>query len=346
MTASKSDWMFCQLLDCGGAVFPREPFQVGHFEISGRLEPFPEGEAALVRSIGGYRLDAQRGYGRIRTVLVDADERQAKREGRLHVREAVTLLRHAYPFIDGIRILDAGYVMNLQTLQASPLIPSPMQAIGGTMFLFDDRAQNPGFTLNRVLRLGDASGELGRALRRSAHWSDLAERIDDVGERFLMKWMAVECLCRVGVDEVINGKVCAAVPLPTSDYFRQLPPTDQAALLADPRFKIWTKRAATLVDRLRIARNDVAHSGYRELDLRDSMSEDEVRTSLRLMNHAVGGAQSLALKALVLGYSTVSELWANYGRCLVFSRHAPVATEVFGTVIFTLQNPQLLPDEP
>lgn len=340
-----NDWLFCQLVDCEGLMFPREPYYLGNSEISGQQEPFPEAESALLASLGMCGLDTKRGYGRVRIVITDATWRQAQREGRLHIRESVALLRYAIPLMQRIRVHDAGYLLNLQTLRAMPLMPPSLQSLPTTMMvmhLIDDRAQYAAFVVNKALRLGDASGELAQALRRSAHWSEVASRIDDIGEQFLVKWMSVECLCRTGVEEVINAKILAAAHLPTGNYFMQIPADDRAILRVETRFKTWTRRASALVERLRVARNSIAHSGYRELDLRDSMTESDLCTSMVLMDWAVRGAQDLAIKGLALGVLTVADLWRSYGRCVTAVQGASFKSEVLGTVIVALENASTL----
>lgn len=179
------DWLFIALVDVGSAVM-RDPFQVGSFEITARREAFPSAETALAESLASYKYTAAEPYKRMRTTLVNCTRAEARRSGILHAREALTLFKHSHVFMDHVRLLEAGCLVELRDLRAVPFTVSPTRALGVVSIILDDSLVHPAGILTRLMRLDPTIyGELGHAVRRSTHWADLATRTEDLGERFL-----------------------------------------------------------------------------------------------------------------------------------------------------------------
>jgi hypothetical protein len=338
------DWLFTALIDTGSIIM-RDPFQIGSFEITSRPEAIPAAEAALAQSIASFNYAAQP-YKRMRTTLVGCTSAEARRSGTLHAREALTLFKHSYWFVDHVRLLGAGCLTDLRALHAVPFVVSPVRSLGGVAILRDDSLVHPTGVLNRLMRVDPSvHGELGLAVRRSAHWADLATRTEDLGERFFMRWLAIECLCRVDQDESINAKIAAAARFPNRRYEIALPADERTELAALTNYTLWRRRVNDLIDKLRDLRNAIAHSGFRELDLRASLTPREVYLARKLIGFAYQGVQTLALNALDLRLTTIAEMWNRYADCLLLRRQISVAHEVSRTIIFTFENPSGLDEE-
>jgi hypothetical protein len=258
----------------------------------------------------------------------------------LYAREALVLFRDSNVFVERLRLLESGYVMRMADQAVFPLLPRATQNLIGAYILFDDHVTNPGYILNLLMRMPpERFGELGAAVRRSAHWADLATRTEDLGERLFMHWVSIECLCRVDPNESINAKVAAAARFPGGLYEQGLPAHERAELAALPNYRAWRRRITDLIDKLRDLRNAIAHSGFRELDVRARMTDPEIQLAGQLLAFAYQGVGGLALRALELGITSIAVMWDHYVECLLPHRHLSIAGELAGTIIYSFENP-------
>lgn len=337
-----SEWLLVMLVDAGNVVFEGHRVNVGNFEITKKREPFFEAESAFSQSIASYNYQLSSQHMRMRTLLKDCSFEEARREGRLHASESLNLLKYSHVFVDQMRLLEPGCLVDLHTLQAHAFINISSdwdKSLFGNIAIFDRRASFPLSVINRWMRLDPLQTvELWAAVRRSAHWADLADQAEDLGERFLLRWMAIECLCRVGRDDTISAKVAAAALLPSGRYEISLPSTERSALASVAEFGRWRKRLNLLIDKLRDMRNSIVHSGFREVDLSSLLNAYEIHVATRLLISACVGAQRMALGALELGIVTIEEMWSRYSECVLRNRQCLLAEDVT-KLLHTLENP-------
>lgn len=344
MSEGKHDWLFSAAVDAGNLILPRDPFQLGGFEITRQVDPFPGVKEAFRESLTAFGYDTARDYVRMATLAPDCTQAEARRLGTLYAREALVLFRDSNVFVERLRLLESGYVMRMEDQAVFPLLPRATQNLVGAYILFDDHVTSPGYILNLLMRMPpERFGELGAAVRRSAHWADLATRTEDLGERLFMRWVSIECLCRVDANESINAKVAAAARFPGGMYEQRLPAHERAELAALPNYRVWRRRITDLIDKLRDLRNAIAHSGFRELDVRARMTDSEIQLAGQLLAFAYQGVGGLALRALELGITSIAGMWEQYVECLLPHRQLSIAGELRGTIIYSFENP-LEPD--
>jgi len=256
----------------------------------------------------------------------------------LHAKEALRLFRHVNVLVDDIRLLPCGYLLDLTTGIASSLRPAsiPHSPIGFTAIL-DEMAAHPQLTLNRLMRSETgAFGALGEGVKRSAHWAELATEASDYGQQFLMQWLAMECLSRESVNEVLDAKFVTASGFPRGNYFLSLPLRERQLLQAVPNKDPWESLITRLFAKLRLIRNQIAHSGYRELDLMDSLSSDQRRNTQRLLPLCIGRLQQLAVNGIASGMTTITEMWSAYGELALLDRTISLAHELEHTTLHRL----------
>ncbi len=345
-----SDWLVCGVIAPTSLILPHLPFSVGMFEVSRQVDPLPGCEQALHESAAafGEAIDLSKSF-LLKTFFVGADdERTAVRSARLFSREALVLFRTTMPFPVTLTLLRAGYAVNLRTLRASGLLPSKRERatrLFGLAAILDEVELHPTSIVNRVLSVRrDRDGELGAALRRSTHCSSLAGELEDEGERFLVQWMACETLTRVDEHESLTPKLCAALGVPTSRYLMQLPFAERDALIRLEEYKTWKRVLNDLFDRLRDARNRIAHTGFREIELVHALGDKDFDLARRVLPMVIGRLHHLALAGLALGKTTISELWDSYAACKLQYRQITLAEEVMGTIVFSLANPDRFDD--
>lgn len=338
--ASKSDWVFCLALDAPGLIFAHDPYCFGHSELTRHPDPMPGCEAALTESAGAFAVALREEQLRLRMFFLDCSAENAERYGRLHARETLDLFSLAHP-LTGPRLLEAGYLFDLKGEAAQPLLPSPQRATSkmmGTVALFDARATRPGVVLASLLAVSpETYGELGSAVRRSTHWARLAREAVDRGEKLMMFWMAGETLARVEEDEILTPKFVAASGFPYSRYLLSMTVEEQSALGAIQDHELWKRRLKKLFEKLREARNAVAHSGFRELDMGAFFDEREMQILERVMPLMVIRLQHMAVEGLAIGVRSIAGLWDQFGACASGRAGEPsFSTWVGGTVLHFL----------
>ena len=338
-----SDWVFCVAIDAPGLIFSHDPWCFGQFELTRHPDPLPGCEEALQASATDLAVALSTSQLRAKTFFLDSTREDTQRFGALHVRETLDLFALAHIMVRP-RPLEAGYLFDLRQSKAYPFLQSPQRATAkmmGTVALLDERATRNEQVLTSLLSSDPSKfGELGAALRRSTHWARLAREAVDRGERLMMFWMAAETLSRVEESELLTSKFAAAAGFPSSQYDQSLEATDKTqrdGLRALSDFKTWQTRLKKLFEDLRDARNAVAHSGYRELEMAEFFSDTELRILGAAMPTVVSSLQSMAVNGLAIGLRTIGEMWERYGECIRAGSSVPLATWVGGTVMYFLQ---------
>jgi hypothetical protein len=328
-----------------GFHWPHDPYALGAFEFTARPDPMPGCEAALAASIAAHGTKLPEETIRLVTFFLRGPQAQAIRTARLYARETLALMSHlTHDYVSPSGLLRAGYTFDVDAGMASPILPdkySDRRAPFGAMFMLDEVARHPQLVLNTLLSVDPRRyGELGAAVRRSTHWSDLGRRADDHGERLLMRWMAAETLTRVGEDDTLAPKFLSAIGFVSDRYWTQLPLDERTALSTLPEWDEWRKKLSGLLDRMRDARNDVVHAGFREIDLEGRFTEDEWLILRRVLPMVVIHLQGMAFNALALGVTTVAGMWNRFAACKLLHRQISIASELQGNVIYSLKEPR------
>lgn len=315
---TKADWIYCRLVDRGSFIFPRKPFWIGQVEFSDRGEAEVACERALVESMGAYAV-SETGDGwerlvRARLLLPGLDDEGVRRFGSFHLAETLQAFNAHLTFgMSELRATEAGYIVDLKSRVAAPLLP-PLSARErfGIMAMSDEVAHHPLHILNTLYVAPKAFGELGDAFRRSSHWRSLASSAGDEGESLLLYWMAAECLCKVRHDEEITSKLLAAAGFPTGGIAKRLDSLTARSLTKLPNHRAWRRSLSDVFNALRIARNRIVHSGFRHVDLPTVLRGDQHKLGMFVLPLVAKSLSEMALQALNLQHRTITEMWERY----------------------------------
>lgn len=276
---------------------------------------------------------------RFKTFFLNHDGKDLVKNGRVFIRETMNLL----PFIMMIpsrvkmELLDAGYVMNLSTGQVIALSSKPSERLFGTTIQMDPYASHPKLILNTLLSADPKRfGELGQAFKRSVHWSRLSKGFEDDGGKLLLSWIACESLSKTNEMENIAPKLLATLGFSRSTYFNKLPSAEKRALEAILKRKPWEKRLQEIFEKFRLARNNIVHSGFRELDLADQLSFSEILLIKRSLQMLIPRLHKLAIDALEMGITSLEQMWARYHECVIHRGGSP-SIDLSNTVIPRLE---------
>jgi len=322
---TKGDWIYCGVVISDALIFPRKPYWFGHVEFS-PLD-WDDDECTKQRRISqesfGIEEGAEAPYKswRARTTRYNETVDEAKRTGSAVVRETVGLfVEHCLSGLTKLSATDAGYLLAIKTGGVTPLRPpyEPGRFPSMSFAFLDVRAKQPDHILNVILVTERHTyGELGEAVRRSFHWRTLAESAADKGERFMLAWMSSECLCRANRDETnVQHKMAAAAGFPRGERALALNSAEVNQLSKSIEYRTWKKVVHDAFEKLREARNNITHSGFRQLDLSDDLDPFELRFADRILPMVSKCLVDMALLAIAAGARTVAQMWDRYPRDL------------------------------
>jgi len=333
------DWLYCGILDQQGLIFSRDPYSFGAFEFTRRPDIMPGCEEALVESARVFSFTIEDNPLRMKCFFLNTPEKDALRSGRIYAKETLALMSLGLVTMRPT-LSRVGYMLDLTTSEAKPILPSTRERtenMMSTMAVLDENAAHPLLTLNSLLVTApDNYGELGKALRRSTHWSTLARQADDESERLLMLWISAETLSKVSENDGPVPKFVAALGFPGQRYLATLSDHERDELLRIPCYRAWRGRLNSVYDDFRGLRNDIAHSGHRELELSGVLAEADFKTIKRSFPFVVSAIQNMACNGLALGIRTIDEMWSRYGECICYLRPITLARHVQENVLLRL----------
>lgn len=340
MNGPSDYWVTFLVEGIGNVLFPRDPWPYGRFEFSQGKEPFANAEKVLGPELA--RLDSNAGkLTKMRTYVRDvSDVIAATREAREHADETLALMRLDFLYSYSPVLTNVGCVFDLRRGAARPLPPPARARAAGLLAIVDDVPSGRTALISLLLATdGTPFGELGRALRRSAHWRNVARATADKVQYVLMTWMACEVLCKVSETDSVTDRILAAVGLVRGRHARALRADDIAAFKNErAKLAFWRRELFRVVDNGRRLRNAIVHSGYRDIEMRQFLSDSDMVIFKRFMTMALPRLQGMALRGLQLRLRCVRDMWADLARVLYDSDRG-VAIDLLGNVIHMMENP-------
>jgi hypothetical protein len=330
MAPTESGWLVIFLLDVQDLRFTRDPFTIGGFEVARSREPFDPIEVALAESAALFHDILEPSTFRIRQLLEAESGLGALRLGWLRAKEALSLLSLASTSPLGMTLLQPGCAVNVDSGETE--IARPQQGVGPDLVVCDQVALHPAQTLGDLATLPEAFGELGNAIRRSAHWTTLAAQADDLGEQLLLQWIAGEAIAKMHEDDDVVPRLLSAMGILTSHFFAEVSPAETSSLRCDPDFLHWQPRLLSSFQACRDQRNKIVHAGFRELEMSASLNAEDFRMLSRAIPRAVRSVQRLALDGLVLGLRTRGEVWRDFAHLKARFRQGSALDEALATI--------------
>ena len=337
-----SDYFVTFLVDgIDGVIFPTDPWPYGQYEFTRRAEPFAAAQAVLDRELRAMETPPARPT-KLRTYVRDVrDMVEAARVGRDHANETIALMRLDFLYAYDPVVANVGVLFDLRRGVARGLPPPGRTRPAGLLAMLDEVSSGRTSTISLLLATGGGPfGELGRALRRSAHWRNVAKSSADNVQYVLMTWMACEVLCKVSQSDSVTDRILGGVGFVRGRHALALRADDARALKVERgRVEYWRRELFRVVDSGRRLRNAIVHSGYRDIEMQQFLSVSDMRTFRRFMNMALPRLQGLALRGLQLRMKTVAELWSVLARVLYEPGSLGVANDLLGTVLHSLEHP-------
>lgn len=221
---------------------------------------------------------------------------------------------------------DIGYVKNLETGTVHPIVKSEYEpSISFVVHQGDIQRID---VVNYILSLNN---DLGDRYQRSLHWVRNSKHESNKQLKTLFYWFAIEALVKESETDNVGGIVRWFLGFPNGRCRNDVSPSLLESLNNHPRYDYWNKELVTIVDKIRIFRNDSVHSGFRSVDF--SISELELYS--QVMVFSASRCQAAVQSALINGISTVTEFKEYIS--IVFEENVNVVNDVHGNILHSLE---------
>lgn len=147
------------------------------------------------------------------------------------------------------------------------------------------------------------NSELSRRYLRSLHWSRNSQNESNSQIKILFCWFAIEALFKETEHDHIGGMVRWFLGFPNGSQRNDVLCSIIKELRKHPKYDYWNKELITIVDDIRIFRNNSVHSGFRSFDF----TKKKLKYYKEIMAYSAPRCQNAVRYALINGISTVSE---------------------------------------
>lgn len=227
--------------------------------------------------------------------------------------------------ISNVDISEIGFVKNLASGELHPVkrwgfSPSTSFVMShGNIQRIDD--------INYILGL---DCELSRRYLRALHWARHARHENNSQLKILFNWFTLEALLKENENDNIAANVCFLIGFPNGKKILDISKTFLNIISNHHRYEFWKKKLIDELDKIRIFRNDSAHSGYRLVDFPKQTLDLYSQIMIFGTSRSLGAVQF----ALLNNIRTLVEFkeYMPY----IFEQTAR-ANDIHGTIIYSLE---------
>lgn len=173
--------------------------------------------------------------------------------------------------------------------------------------------------------------ELSCRYLRSLHWARNAKHEKNKQLKIIFYWFAIEALLKESENDNISGVLRWFLGFPNGKKRNEVSNSILNSLSAHARYEYWSKEIVTIVDQIRIFRNDSVHSGFRSVDF----TKYELELYTQIMTFGTSRCQGAVQFALTNKITTVSDFKEYIG--LIFESKANLVNDIHGNIIFSLE---------
>ena len=147
--------------------------------------------------------------------------------------------------------------------------------------------------------------EATKAFIRSIHWFNDGASQNRVYLQFLYKWIAIETITKINENDFFIPKLCLALGFPFSNHSQINSKSKIEQFMAIDKYRNYRKIIWDNFDECRIIRNEIVHSGLKEINLLGK----NIELKLYLINSAYSWMLSNIEKIIFTGKNTLKEIW-------------------------------------
>lgn len=227
--------------------------------------------------------------------------------------------------ISSFKTSEIGYVKNLESGDIYPIIKRRYEPSMSFLVHQGDTQR-----IDAVSYILSLNNDLSYRYKRSLHWVRNSKHESNEQLKTLFYWFAIEALVKESEIDNVGGIVRWFLGFPNGKQRNDVSPSLLNKLNNHPRYDYWSRELVTIVDKVRVFRNDSVHSGFRIVDF----SKNELELYSRVMIFSASRCQAAVQLALINGLSTVAEFKEYIS--VIFEGNANVVNDVHGNIIFSL----------
>lgn len=228
--------------------------------------------------------------------------------------------------ISNILLSPIGYTKSLETGEIKPLQNNGYEP--SMSFVVHQGNVQPYDAINYILSI---NSDLSKRYLRSLHWSRNSRYEKNPQLKILFNWFAVEALLKESETDNIGGVIRWFLGFPNGKAGKDVPLKINNKLNSHPKYAYWKREIISIVDKIRVFRNDSVHSGFRSIDF----TRNELELYSKVMIYASSRCQASVQLALLNKILTVSEFKEYI--CLIFEQNSNLINDVHGNIIFSLE---------
>jgi hypothetical protein len=153
--------------------------------------------------------------------------------------------------------------------------------------------------------ISSCKNEAIEAFIRSIHWFNDSKSQTKSYLKFLYKWIAIETITKTERDEDIIPKLCLIIGFPLSKSIKLLPKNNVERLIAKSEYKLNKKIIKEELYKSRNIRNNIVHSGFKEVNLID----EKMELKLYIIDSVYSCMINSIEKIILSGKNTLKEIW-------------------------------------
>ncbi len=227
--------------------------------------------------------------------------------------------------ISNFKTSGIGFVKNLESGKIQPL--NKREHEFSMSFVVQQGSVQCFDLVNYILSLNN---ELSSRYLRSLHWARNSKHENNRQLKILFYWFSIEALIKESENDNISGVIRWFLGFPNGRKRNDVSTLVLGNLSQNPRYDYWNKELITIVDKIRIFRNDSVHSGFRSVDF----TKHDLDLYNQVMIFSASRCQTAVQTALVNRISTVSEFKEYMG--IIFEDNMNLINDVHRNIIFSL----------
>jgi len=292
-----------KLIDSNQYIFENKPY--GFVDVRTSESETEEEKQASIESLRSFNYAAD-GKNILRLVTICEKEtiKKAQLDSELLFEETIDLLKRQ-PITKIKKCDGAGYWVNMDNGETNPFLKPIDNQLPFLDHVYQTSLGSYSPMMNEQIISSMRGIEAVEAFIRSIHWYNNSESQTRLYLKFLYKWIAIETITKINIDEDIIPKLCLILGFVLSKYKRVTINNRSEKLILINRNKHYKKIIKDEFYKCKKIRNDIVHSGFKETYLINK----NMKLKLYLINSAYSCMIKTIEKIIISGKDTLEEVW-------------------------------------
>ena len=291
-----------KLIDSNQHIFENKPY--GSVDVRTSESETEEEKQAAIESLRSFNYAVDKNILRLVTICENETIKKAQLDSELLFEETIDLLKRQP--ITKIKDCDgAGYWVNMDTGETNPFQKPIDTHIPYFNHVYQTSLGSYSPMFNEQIISSKRGTEAVEAFIRSIHWYNNSQSQTRSYLRFLYKWIAIETITKINIDEDIIPKLCLILGFILSKYKRSTLKYRSGKLILLNRNRHYKKIIKDEFYKCKKIRNAIVHAGFKETDL--------LNENLDLKLYLIDSAYSCMIKniekIILSGKDTLEEVW-------------------------------------